>query len=84
MEHAVSDGGAPPRFNTALISAFAIAAVLIAAALGICSVIAFCAALSVQEMAIRIAVEPNKPPPRQLEGLSSPQCSFAYSVLACL
>ena len=55
MEHAVSDSEAPRRFNTALISAFAIAAVLLAA-LGIYSVIAFSAALRVQEMAIRIAL----------------------------
>ena len=55
MEHAVSDSEAPRRFNTVLISAFAIAAVLLAA-LGIYSVIAFSAALRVQEMAIRIAL----------------------------
>jgi ABC-type antimicrobial peptide transport system permease subunit len=55
MEHAVSDSEAPRRFNTALISAFAIAAVLLAA-LGVYSVIAFSAALRVQEMAIRIAL----------------------------
>src|SRR3984893_11849014 len=55
MEHAVSDSEAPRRFNTALISAFAIAAVLLAAP-GSYSVIAFAAALRVQEMAIRIAL----------------------------
>ena len=55
MEQAVSDSEAPRRFNTALISAFAIAAVLLAA-LGIYSVIAFSAALRAQEMAIRIAL----------------------------
>jgi predicted permease len=55
MEHAVSDSEAPRRFNTALISAFAIAAVLLAA-LGIYSVVAFSAALRAQEMAIRIAL----------------------------
>jgi predicted permease len=55
MEHAVSGSEAPRRFNTALISAFAIAAVLLAA-LGIYSVIAFSAALRTQEMAIRIAL----------------------------
>jgi putative ABC transport system permease protein len=51
MEHAVSDSEAPRRFNTVLISTFAIAAVLLAA-LGIYSVIAFSAALREQEMAI--------------------------------
>lgn len=55
MEHAVSDSEAPRRFNTVLISAFAIAAVLLAA-LGIYSVIAFSAALREQEMAIRMAL----------------------------
>jgi predicted permease len=55
MEHAVSDSEAPRRFQTAVISSFAFAAVLLAA-LGIYSVIAFSAALRVQEMAIRIAL----------------------------
>ncbi|MGA8274547.1 MAG: ABC transporter permease [Candidatus Sulfotelmatobacter sp.] len=55
MERTVSDSEAPRRFNTALISTFAIVAVLLAA-LGIYSVIAFSAALRAQEMAIRIAL----------------------------
>jgi putative ABC transport system permease protein len=55
MERAVSDSEAPRRFQTSVISAFAIAAVLLAA-LGIYSVIAFSAALRVQEMAIRMAL----------------------------
>ncbi|HEX8813321.1 MAG TPA: ABC transporter permease, partial [Terracidiphilus sp.] len=55
MEQAVSESEAPRRFNTILISAFAGAAVLLAT-LGIYSVIAFSAALRVQEMAIRIAL----------------------------
>src|SRR5579864_5278661 len=55
MEHAVSETEAPRRFNTAVISAFAIAAVVLAA-LGIYSVIAFSVALRVQEMAIRMAL----------------------------
>jgi putative ABC transport system permease protein len=55
MEQSVSDSEAPRRFNTGIISAFAIAAVLLAA-LGIYSVIAFSAALRVQEMAIRMAL----------------------------
>ena len=55
MEQAVSDSEAPRRFNTVLISAFAGAAVLLAA-LGIYSVIAFSAALRLQEMAIRMAL----------------------------
>jgi predicted permease len=55
MEEAVSGSEAPRRFNTAIISAFAIAAVLLAG-LGIYSVIAFSTALRVQEMAIRMAL----------------------------
>jgi ABC-type antimicrobial peptide transport system permease subunit len=55
VERTVSDSEAPRRFNTALIAAFAFAAILLAA-LGIYGVIAFSAALRTQEMAIRIAL----------------------------
>lgn len=55
MTHALSEIEAPRRFNTLLITAFAAAAVLLAI-LGIYSVIAFTAALRVQEMAIRMAL----------------------------
>ncbi len=55
MEHAVAGSEAPRRFNTALISSFAAAALLLAA-LGIYSVIAFSAALRSQEMAVRVAL----------------------------
>jgi ABC-type antimicrobial peptide transport system permease subunit len=55
MDRVVSEGQAPRRFNTAVISAFAGAAVLLAL-LGIYSVIAFSAALRTQEMAIRLAL----------------------------
>jgi putative ABC transport system permease protein len=55
MEQAVSDSEAPRRFNTGVITAFAMAAVLLAV-LGIYSVIAFSAALRMQEMAIRMAL----------------------------
>jgi putative ABC transport system permease protein len=55
MDRVVSEGQAPRRFNTALISAFASAAVLLAL-LGIYSVIAFSTALRTQEMAIRLAL----------------------------
>jgi putative ABC transport system permease protein len=55
MDQVVSEGEAPRRFNTALISAFAGAAVLLAL-LGIYSVIAFSTALRTQEMAIRLAL----------------------------
>jgi hypothetical protein len=55
LERTVSDSEAPRRFNTALIAAFAFAAILLAA-LGIYGVIAFSAALRTQEMAIRIGL----------------------------
>jgi predicted permease len=55
MDKVVAEGQAPRRFNTALISSFAGAAVLLAL-LGIYSVIAFSAALRTQEMAIRMAL----------------------------
>lgn len=55
MDRLVAEGQAPRRFNTALISSFAAAAVLLAL-LGIYSVIAFSAALRTQEMAIRLAL----------------------------
>lgn len=55
MDEAVSETEAPRRFNAALISGFAGAAVLLAL-LGVYSVIAFSAAMRTQEMAIRLAL----------------------------
>jgi putative ABC transport system permease protein len=55
MEQAVSDSEAPRRFNTAVISAFAGAAVMLAV-LGIYSIIAFAVELRVREIAIRMAL----------------------------
>ena len=55
MSQALSETEAPRRFNTLLIGAFALAAVLLAI-LGIYSVIAFTVALRSQEMAIRMAL----------------------------
>lgn len=55
MDGVIAEGQASRRFNTALISAFAGAAVLLAL-LGIYSVIAFSTALRTQEMAIRLAL----------------------------
>jgi predicted permease len=55
MEQVVSEGQASRRFNTVLISCFALAAVLLAA-MGIYSVIAFSAALRTHEIAIRLAL----------------------------
>jgi predicted permease len=55
MDRVVAEGQAPRRFNTALISSFAAAAVVLAM-LGIYSVIAFSTLLRTQEMAIRLAL----------------------------
>jgi putative ABC transport system permease protein len=55
MDRVIAEGQAPRRFNTALISSFAGAAVLLAL-LGIYSVIAFSTAMRTQEMAIRLAL----------------------------
>ena len=55
MKQAMADSEAPRRFNTVLISAFALTAVFLAI-LGIYSVMAFSVALRTQEMAIRMAL----------------------------
>jgi predicted permease len=55
MEQVVAQSEAPRRFNTVIISSFALAAVLLAV-LGIYSIIAFSVASRVQEMAIRMAL----------------------------
>jgi predicted permease len=55
MEQMVSEGQASRRFNTVLVSSFAVAAVLLAV-LGIYSVISFSATLRTHELAIRLAL----------------------------
>ena len=55
MEHAIDRSEAPRRFNTILISCFALVAVLLSV-LGIYSIIAFSVALREQEMALRMAL----------------------------
>jgi putative ABC transport system permease protein len=55
MERLLSESEAPRRFNTALVSVFAMVAALLAA-LGIYSVIAFSSALREHEMAVRLAL----------------------------
>lgn len=55
MEQVVSEGEAPRRFNTGLISAFAGSAVMLAL-LGIYGVVAFSTAMRRQEIAVRLAL----------------------------
>jgi predicted permease len=55
MEHAISNSEAPRRFNTVLISSFAMAALLLSV-LGIYAVIAFSVALREQEIAVCMAL----------------------------
>ncbi len=55
MNEVVARSQGPRRFNTAIITSFALAAVLLAG-LGIYSIVAFSVASRVQEMAIRIAL----------------------------
>jgi len=55
MDEVVAQSAAPRRFNTIIISSFALTAVLLAV-LGIYSIIAFSVASRVQEMAIRMAL----------------------------
>jgi predicted permease len=75
MDHVVSETEAPRRFNTALISSFAVAAVLLAL-LGIYSVIAFSAALRTQEMAIRLALGSQRSSIMQLILISGAKLGF--------
>lgn len=76
MVQAVSATEAPRRFNTTIISAFAIAAALLAA-LGIYSVVAFSAALRVQEMAIRMALGSQRAGVLKLVFSSAAKLGFA-------
>jgi predicted permease len=83
LEHAISDSEAPRRFNTVLISSFALVAVLLAA-LGIYSVIAFSAALREQEMALRMALGCQRSGVLQLILLSGAKLAVAGCVLGLL
>jgi putative ABC transport system permease protein len=80
MDRLVSEGEAPRRFNTALISSFAGAAVLLAL-LGIYGVIAFSAALRTQEMAIRLALGSERADIMRLILLSGAKLGIAGCVI---
>jgi predicted permease len=80
MDRVVAEGQAPRRFNAALISSFAAAAVLLAV-LGIYSVIAFSAALRTHEMAIRLALGSQRATVMRLIVLSGAKLGLAGCVL---
>ncbi len=83
MDRVVSEGQAPRRFNAALISSFAAAAVLLAI-LGIYSVIAFSAALRTQEMAIRLALGSQRSNVMRLILLSGAKLGLAGCVIGAI
>lgn len=83
MDAALSDSEAPRRFQTSVISAFALAAVLLAV-LGIYSVIAFSSALRLQEMAIRMALGSQRSGILGLVFLSAVKLSLAGCALGLI
>ena len=83
MDRVVSEGQAPRRFNTALISLFAGAAVLLAL-LGIYSVIAFTTALRTQEMAIRLALGSQRSSVMRLILLSGAKLGLAGCAIGAI
>jgi putative ABC transport system permease protein len=80
MDQVVSLSEAPRRFNTLVISAFALAAVLLAA-LGIYSIIAFSVANRRQEMAIRIALGSSRGDILRLVLISGTKLAAAGAVI---
>jgi len=76
MEQVVAEGQASRRFSTALISSFALAAVLLAL-LGIYSVIAFSSALRTHELAIRLALGSQRSSVMRLVLLSGARLGLA-------
>jgi predicted permease len=80
MDEAVARSEGPRRFNTAIITSFALAAVLLAG-LGIYSIVAFSVASRVQEMAIRIALGAQRPHILRLVLASGLQLAAAGCVL---
>jgi putative ABC transport system permease protein len=83
MDRVVSEGQAPRRFNTGLISSFAAAAVLLAL-LGIYSVISFSTAQRAQEMAIRLALGSQRASVMKLVLASGAKLGLAGSAIGAL
>jgi putative ABC transport system permease protein len=83
MDRVVSEGQAPRRFNTALISLFAAAAVLLAL-LGIYSVIAFTTALRTHEMAIRLALGSQRSSVMKLVLIAGAKLGLAGCVIGAI
>lgn len=83
MERAVDNGREPRRFTAALVSAFAMIAVLLAA-LGVYSVIAFSAASRRREMAIRLALGSSRSGVMRLILLSGARLGFTGCLLGAV
>jgi predicted permease len=83
MDRVVGEGQAPRRFNTALISSFAAAAVVLAM-LGIYSVIAFSTVLRTQEMAIRLALGSQRTTVMRLVLVSGARLGLMGSAIGAL
>ena len=80
MEEAISKSEAPRRFNTVVLSAFALGAVLLAI-LGIYGVIAFSVAQRTQEIAVRMALGAQPGGVVRLVTLAGAKLALAASVL---
>ncbi|HZL50711.1 MAG TPA: ABC transporter permease [Terracidiphilus sp.] len=83
LEHVVEEGQASRRFSTALISSFAVAAVLLAL-LGIYSVIAFSAAQRTHELAIRLALGSQRASVMQLVLVSGAKLGLAGCAIGAI
>jgi predicted permease len=83
MDQVIAEGQASRRFNTVLISSFAVAAVLLAL-LGIYSVIAFSAALRTHELAIRLALGSQRASVMRLVLVSGAKLGLAGCVLGAI
>jgi ABC-type antimicrobial peptide transport system permease subunit len=76
MQSVIEEGQTPRRFGTALVSSFAVAAVLLAL-LGIYGIMAFSCALRTQEMAIRMALGSSRSSVMRLILTSGAKLGFA-------